>query len=409
MGLIGSNYFVSDPPEGVDIDQVVTYFNMDMVGLGERIGAPGALNFPTIWDVIRRDQDSDVMAAVDPRTGGPGGSDHSAFITRGIEALALMTSGGQGHPYYHQPEDDTKYIEPEILRKTGQFVLQGTVNLANEEDVELIIPDRLNLYNALMLSVSSFNPGVGDYESVPIHARDKAGLMASVLDSARVVNARLREATPPSPEELMMMRYRGISPNQGGKTFRRGTANLALFEGDLPLLLNAAEFIGFGRLDVMVDDGFWFDGGRLTAAGAQALGVLEENGIWIHLRSPSEALLQDMLSAASRPFIVSGDFSVSSAMAGAINEKGVVFAVTLDSSNVGRAVSDLEGLKLQLGDTDNLALSVTTEELPDEAKNELYMGLINAGWEHLEIAGARRAGGGITGGNLRVFTAPAGR
>ncbi|MHC4170328.1 MAG: M20/M25/M40 family metallo-hydrolase [Planctomycetota bacterium] len=91
LGLLGSKHYVSEPCDGVSIDRVVTYFNMDMVGLGEKIGAPGALNFPSIWEVIKRDQDEDVMAAIEPRVGGPGGSDHSAFITKGIESLALMT------------------------------------------------------------------------------------------------------------------------------------------------------------------------------------------------------------------------------------------------------------------------------------------------------------------------------
>ena len=71
MGLIGSTYYTNNPCDGVTMDQVVTYFNMDMVGLGDRIGAPGALNFPFIYDVIKRDQIADVIGAVDARTGGP--------------------------------------------------------------------------------------------------------------------------------------------------------------------------------------------------------------------------------------------------------------------------------------------------------------------------------------------------
>jgi hypothetical protein len=184
MGLIGSNYFVASPPEGIDMDNVVTYFNMDMVGLGNAIGAPGALNFPTIWEVIKRDQDEDVMAAVRPRTGGPGGSDQSAFINLGIESLGLMTSGGVGHPYYHRPEDDTDKIDAEILRKTGQFVLQGAINLAGEREVNLLIEDRQNIFNAMQLSISSFNPGQGAYEKVQIDARNRHELVEVVLDSA---------------------------------------------------------------------------------------------------------------------------------------------------------------------------------------------------------------------------------
>jgi hypothetical protein len=405
MGLIGSNYFVSSPPEGVDIDKVVTYFNMDMVGLGDAIGAPGALNFPSIWEVIKRDQDPDVIGAVLPRTGGPGGSDHSAFITRGIEALALMTSGGVGHPNYHWPEDDTEAIDPEILRKTGQFVLQGTINLAEEREVELLIEDRLNLYNAVMFSINSFNPGQSAYEAVQIKARGKDGLTALVLDSALAVNSRLRQ---PPAQPMPRMGGRGGAAPQGKKIFNRGTSDLALFEGDVSLLLAAAEFIGFGRLDIEGDDGHWFRDGEITAAGRRAIPQLEANDVWIHLASPSESLLTEMLTLASEPFIVSGDFFVTPALAGPINEKGVILVVTMDPADVEACLSELEGLRLQLGDTDNLALSVTTDRGMEEAKTALYLGLIERGWEHLEIAGSRRAGGGIAGGNLRVFSGAAG-
>jgi len=408
MGLIGSNYFVENPPPGVDIDKVVTYFNMDMVGLGDAIGAPGALNFPSIWDVIRRDQDSDVMAAVQPRTGGPGGSDHSAFITRGIEALALMTSGGVGHPYYHRPEDDTEKIDPEILRKTGQFVLQGTMNLAQERQVGLLIEDRQSLYNAMQFSVTSFNPGQGDYVRVAIEARDRESLTSVVLDSAMAVNARLRDQAQQPPQPMVVVRGRGGAA-RGNKTFNRGIGNLTAFEGDLSLLLASAEFIGFGRLDVSGDDGPWFSGGHVTEAGREVIPVLEENDIWLHLENPSEGLLGEMLALASKPFIVSGDYSVTPSMIGPINEKGVILAVTMDPGDVDSVIADLEDMKMRLGDTDNLVLSATSEEGMEDAQRALYLGLLDRGWEHAEIVGDRRAGGGIAGANLTVFSAGGGR
>ncbi|MFC1574774.1 M20/M25/M40 family metallo-hydrolase, partial [Gemmatimonadota bacterium] len=400
MGLIGSGYFVSNPPEGIDIDKVVTYFNMDMVGLGNAIGAPGALNFPTIWDVIRRDQDEDVIAAVRPRTGGPGGSDHSAFIRLGIEALALMTSGGVGHPYYHRPEDDTEKIDAEILRKTGQFVLQGTINLAEEREVELLIEDRETLYNAAQFSLSSFNPGQGNYEKVQIDARNRAELVQVVMDSALAVNNRLRQPA----QAAAQAGGRGGAATRGNKTFNRGIGDLAVFEGDANLLLSAAEFIGFGRLDIEGDDGSWFSGGHITRAGREAVGILEENNIWIHLASPSESLFNEMLALSSKPFIVTGEYTISASMVDAINEKGVILGITMDPSDVNGAITNLEGMKLRLGDTDNLVLSVTTEEGMDEAERALYMGLIERGWEHLEIVGDRRAGGGVAGASLRVFS-----
>lgn len=409
MGLIGSNYFVANPPPGIDIDKVVTYFNMDMVGLGDAIGAPGALNFPTIWDVIRRNQDPDVMAAVRPRTGGPGGSDHSAFISRGIEALALMTADGVGHPYYHRPEDDTEMIDPEILRQTGQFVLQGTINLANEERVELLIEDRQTLYNAMQFSVTAFTPGQGDHETVSIEARNRGDLVQVVLDSALAVHATLQEQAQQAPQPMPQMRGFGRSRSPGKKTFNRGFNNLAAFDGDLSLLLAAAEFIGFGRLDIQGSDGKWFDGGHVTPEGRDAIGHLEENDIWIHLANPSQSLLEEVLTLASEPFIVTGEYSVSPAMVDAINQKGVVLGVTLDPGDVEATVDELDRLKRELDDTDNLVLCLTSGELTDEAETALYMALLERGWTNAEIVGDRRAGGGISGGNLRVFSAPGGR
>jgi hypothetical protein len=315
-----------------------------------------------------------------------------------------MTRGGVGHPNYHWPEDDTEAIDPEILRKTGQFVLQGTINLAEEQEVELLIEDRLNLYNAVMFSINSFNPGQSAYENVRISASDKDGLTALVLDSALAVNSRLQQ---PPAQPMPQMGGRGGAATRGKKTFNRGTSDLALFEGDASLLLAAAEFIGFGRLDIEGDDGHWFSGGHITAAGRRAIPQLEANDVWIHLASPSDGLLAEMLTLASKPFIVSGNYSINSAVAGQINEKGVILAVTMDPSDVEACLSDLEDLKLQLGDTDNLALSVSTDRGLEEAKTALYLGLIERGWEHLEIAGDRRAGGGIAGGNLRVFSGAA--
>ncbi len=85
-------------------------------------------------------------------------------------------------------------------------------------------------------------------------------------------------------------------------------------KGTRSLLLTAAEFIGFGRVDIEGDDGLWFSGGHITAAGGEAIKFLEENGIWIHLASPSDGLFSEMLALSTKPFIVTGDYSVTASM-----------------------------------------------------------------------------------------------
>ena len=383
MGSLGSKHYVSNPCDGVSIDRVVTYFNMDMVGLGDALGAPGALNFPSIWEVIKRNQDKDVISAVEPGTGGPGGSDHSAFISKGIEALALMTRGGGGHPDYHRPEDDAAKIDPEILRKTGQFVLQGAINLANETEVNLLIEDRQVLYEAMRLYVENINP-------------DLEGSAWSYVDIKGYSKDKLR------------WRVAAVE-KKPRKTLETGIKDLRGFEGDVELLIAASEALGFGRVDITGSDGVWVAGGRLTRKGRYALGVMQENEIVVNLVSPSPQLFRAVLDTAFRPFVVTGYYRLNPRLCDQINEKDVLLGVKFDPGDVNDCVERLVEAKAALGGSDNLILYVTSTEGLEAAKKALYISLIKKGWQADEIGGARsrrrgREGRpGISGGNLSVL------
>jgi len=403
LGLIGSRYYSENPCDGVTMDKVVTYFNMDMVGLGDAIGAPGALNFPSIYEVIKRNQDPDVIAAVQPRTGGPGGSDHSGFIEKGIEALALMTSGGVGHPSYHQPEDDTEFIDPEILRKTGQFVLQGAVNLANETQVNLLIEDRQHIFNAMQMSITNFNPEMerSTWRYVEVNANSKEELQNLIIERALEV---LRQP----PAETSTARMQAAIPRAAAQTAPRirksvaqGIQNLQMFEGDIELMTTASDLFGFGRVDIKDDDGAWVLGGRLSMRGRDAVKAMEEGNIVVHLVSPSQGLINDMLNAASNPFIITGTYTISDAMVSRINEKRVLLGINFNPADVNGCITRLEETKAQLGDTDNLVLFITSTDGLDDAKEPFYMGLIKKGWTAEEISGRST---GVTGGNLRIIS-----
>ena len=363
MGLLGSNYFVKTPSDGVKIENVVANFNVDMVGLGERIGVPGALNFPAIYDVIMKNQEVDIAKLVDASTAGPGGSDYAAFIEQGIEALAFMTSGGVGHPDYHDAGDKIGKIDAEILRKTGQFVLQGVINVANETATDLIIADRLHLYNGMRLT--------------PLN-----------LAEARSGGRRSRggmQSAPPGPR------------------LNIGLSDVAAFTGNVALIDMAAKMLNVGRVDVPSrGDGQWFEADRLTENGRTALKAFEANGVVLNLINPSASLLNDMLDAAKKSFIVSGMTAVPDAAAAKrINEKNVLVAVDWDPMGAQAVAARLIELKKAIGDADNLLL-VTSQAGPsrmgeteqpnpvaqrktDEAKQQMYLALIKDGWKKDEI------------------------
>ena len=385
LGLLGSNHYTSNPCDGVTMDKVVTYFNLDMVGLGDTIGAPGALNFPSIWEVIKKNQDEDVLSVIEPETAGPGGSDYSGFITKGIEALALMTSGGGGHPDYHRPEDDADKMDPEILRKTGQFVLQGIMNLAQETKENLLIENRLWIYEGSRLSIANINPDLeeSDWSRINIdgYSQDKLRWrIASVEEKPR-------------------------------KTLEAGISDLKIFDGDVELLIAASDALGFGRVDIKGSDGEWIVKDRLTENGRYALGMMEENRIVVNLVSPPPQLLRDVLASASQPFIVTGFYLLDPQTYEQINKKNVILGVKFDTSDVEGCIERLEKVKKALGDTDNLVLFATSTRDMDEAKKDLYTNLMKNGWKTEEVgsAGARRglgrstSGTGIAGGNLSVL------
>lgn len=374
LGLIGSGHWVENPTDGVAMDRVVAYFNMDMVGLGEWIGAPGALNFPSIWDVIIRDQDGDVMDALRPRTGGPGGSDHSAFIERGIQAMALMTGGPDGHPDYHDTGDSADKLSPEILAKTCRFVLQGAVNLSNETGTSLLIADRQERYRAQRWNPVIIDPRLGaDASWTWLECGNAAELTEMIGD-------RVLEMRQVGDQESggQYRRFR-----RGGGTGSSGIRSARAFGHSLPLMRIARDVLGFHRLDAG-EDGVWFDEG-LTDSGAEALKTMEEKNIILHLAAPSRVTLIGVLDKSNRPFLVSGLDDLDDELIEAVNAAKVLVTVDFDPERVKECADRLEILKARFGDTDNLLLNVTSLEGLEQGKKNLYMELTGRGWDHASI------------------------
>jgi len=402
MGLLGSNYFGTKPPAGITMDRVVANFNCDMVGLGDNIGAPGALNFPDIWDkVIRRSQDPDVIAVVKPSTGGPGGSDHSTFITKGIVSMALMTSGGGGHPDYHDSGDDSAKIEPEILRKTAQFVVQGTMNLAGETAVNLLVPDRLYLYNSLMMRIPIINTQLPGSAWKNTDFPDKGTLLArmSEREVQRTAQVQAQAAAARAAAGPMMMA--GPQPAAAPVTVpvRKNLAQgvrSSVFGGDAKLLEIASNTLGFGRVEFSGDDGVWVVDGRLTEAGKSALKTMEASAVVLHLVSPADDLLADVLTAAEKPLVVSGTYNLTPAAKDLAVSKKVVLSVDLDPADVDGSLEKADQAKKQFGGAANLIAFVKSADNLYELgfKRAFYFGLIKKGWTVDDISA-------FIGGSLR--------
>ncbi len=404
MGLLGSNHFGTKPPAGITMDQVVANFNCDMVGLGNILDAPGALNFPEIYEkVIKRNQDPDVIAVVKPTTGGPGGSDHSTFITKGIVSMALMTSGGVGHPDYHDSGDDAAKIDPEIMRKVSQFVVQGTMNLADETTINLVVPDRLYLYNSLMMRVTNINTALPGSSWRNTDIPSKSMLLAKMYEAEVVRNAQAQAQA--QAQAMAAARAGGPmfmptpTPAAQAQPVRKDVAmgiRSAIFGGDSKLLELSANSVGFGRVEFSADDGAWVVNGRLTDAGKSAIKTMESNSIYIHLVNPADDLLSDVLNAAEKPLVVSGTYNLSDSAKTLAVSKKAVLSVDFDPNDVEGSIQKADQAKKLMGAATNLVAFVkSTDKINDlDTKRAFYFGLIKKGWTANDITA-------FIGGSLR--------
>lgn len=395
LGLIGSRYWVENPTDSVKMDRVVTYFNMDMVGLGETIDAPGALNFPSIWDIIKKEQEQSVLDIVKPRTGGSGGSDHSAFIELGIEALALMTDAKNGHPDYHDTGDDAYKLNPEILKNTCQFVLQGITNLGNETVTNLLIADRKNIYNGMQWPITVINPELGVERSWSVMDIKNPDSLAKLI-TEKITELKRPQADANDFRAMMRRRF-------GRSSLTTGIKGGEIFNHNLQFIKIAKELLDFGRIDIQGDDGVWFNKG-LTINGATALEMFEKNKIVLHLITPDKTTLEAILKKIDKPLLISNFTDYDDSLITWINKKKVVVGVDFNPEDVAGCVNQLETLKSRFGDIDNLLLNVTSKANLDEAKRELYQQLLQKGWEKKDIYAIGGAGTTRRGrGNLERF------
>jgi len=134
MGLLGSDYFVSNPP--FPLEKAVAMVNYDMVGrLREGklqiFGTETAEEFPTLLDSL----DARSPLTLSHIGDGYGPSDQTSFYARKIPVLHLFSGT---HSDYHRPEDDWQLVNADGLAQVVDFSILLIEALGNR-------PGRLQL------------------------------------------------------------------------------------------------------------------------------------------------------------------------------------------------------------------------------------------------------------------------
>jgi len=366
LGLIGSTYWTNHPTLNFTMDQVVTNFNLDMVGLGDRIGAPGALNFPSIWEVIKTGQRPEIMDVVDASTGGAGGSDHAPFIRKGVEAMALMTRGGSGHPEYHDTGDDTEKLNPDILQKTAEFVATGAWNVAQAEQ-SLFIADRQKIYDIQQWRITAIRPDVDKRRG---WKRIKAAEPRQLNNKLMAAAAKLKNSdTAKDPYARYRRRQNGSVTVGVHAEACHGNAGPALLA---QALLNAKRF------DILGDDLHWFNDTTMTENGRRALHALEDSSFAVHLYRPTPPSLSALLREAQRPVLVSQMDTLSNAPIDLLKANKALVAVPIDAADLAGTEARMHWFMDRL-DREQLVFDLVSMEHWDDAKTKLYQALLDLG------------------------------
>lgn len=242
-GLLGSKHYTENPV--FPLDKTVAYINLDMEGHGTgKVNFRGVYYAPEIWDVLKSRLPKEILDNVVPGRGGPGGSDHTYFLSSGVPAYFVMTDGF--HFRTNHIGDVIELIKPEVLKKVGDFVGRAVEALASEPKVPSRPLRRENYYwkyetvvnhetpsldNVIETHTDVVDPEV-DFQLAVVDGNEGlAGdaLRLDVMKNLLAGRERLRQSKGLAPYESgqanPMMGRRG---GQGGKTTvltgLRGTA-----------------------------------------------------------------------------------------------------------------------------------------------------------------------------------------
>jgi len=313
QGLLGSEYYADHPL--YPVEKTIAYINMDMVGQGSgKIGFSGIYYGPQIWELLQQRLNKELVESVNPSRGGPGGSDHTPFLEKGVPAFFMIT---QGSVKYHTSRDDSDLIKPEMLKKTGDFVYAAVDVLASELG-DFLLPLRQetyllkyqNLINYRFNPVTEYITNHGDAKDSHVDLQlsvieEKEGLEGDAL-RADIINNLLD-----LPEKIKATK--GLSAfssssrlsmdvRQGKTTLMVGLKGIRSFSDNLKW---AEVLAKQGVYYVLVDDpSFLFDEKGLTEAGKKTIEALNSSGLLLLVKGANASQAKELLTASKKPLLL---------------------------------------------------------------------------------------------------------
>jgi hypothetical protein len=336
QGLLGSEYYVDHPTH--PIEKTIVYFNMDMVGHGTRnVRFRGTAYGSKIWDILKEKLPGEILEYTKAEPGGPGGSDHTPFLMKGVSAWALASDGP--HLKYHRPRDDADLINPAILKKTGDLVSAAVEILASEPGnfidplrQEMFYLKYLNLPNFKMLPLESVIADHGDGEGSHVK------LQLSVLEEdeelfedalrfdtlEKFLSAAEKVKDAKGLSLYTSSRSATTLFGQGKTVVVPGLKGINMFQDDLKW---APVFGRSGFCFVLLDEPhLLFDEEGLSDSGKKVLKAINDGGLFLLIKDFNPEETKALLKKARKPFLM---------LVKDIPEKSVLESIKRKDSAVG--------------------------------------------------------------------------
>lgn len=137
MGLLGSSYFVKNPP--VDLTKIITMINLDMVGRMQNnnltiFGSGSGDYFEEILDAVAEQY----QVSISKNNEGYGPSDHTNFYLENIPVLFFFTGA---HSDYHSPGDTYEKINFEGIVTISDIIMTILKDIDLRKELPKFIKD----------------------------------------------------------------------------------------------------------------------------------------------------------------------------------------------------------------------------------------------------------------------------
>jgi hypothetical protein len=135
QGLLGSKYFIKNPPDCIQDKKIIFSINLDMIGRLRRkqlnvFGARSATGLETLVTHANNRREKESLELIFNWDITPD-SDHYPFLKAEVPTLMFHTGL---HPDYHRPSDDAHLINIEGIEPVLEVTLQTLLQVANNAD-----------------------------------------------------------------------------------------------------------------------------------------------------------------------------------------------------------------------------------------------------------------------------------